>query len=295
MKPSTTNPDLPRPPAVWEYTDYRLWLNDLFQARKAVHSWYSYGVLAQKAGFQARDYLLRVMRGDRGLSPASAEKLADALDLRSEERNYFLALVLYNQSKRDAAKELAWSNMQHALRKSRNASERRLITGAHRQVLSSWQHLVVRSLLELRPDPGDWTAIGKRLRPRRSKASVRRSIGILQKCGLVEKRDDGLWYATDKSIATNPEVSFPAVRQFHRHSLKLASESLERFPPEHRNLSGMVLGISRSTYAFVIERLTRLRKEIAQVADNDTDANAVYQLTLALFPLTDVPVKEDAP
>lgn len=286
-------PDLPTPPPIWEYTDYRLWLNDLFQARKAVHNWYSYGVLAQRAGFQARDYLLRVMRGDRGLSPASAEKLADALELRSEPRNYFMALVRYNQAKRDALKEVAWTQMQHALRKSKNASERRLITTAHRQVLSGWQHLVVRSLLELNPNPGDWAGLGKGLRPKRSKSSVRRSIGILQECGLVEKRSDGFWYATDKSVATNPEVALPAVRQFHRHCLKLASESLERFPPEYRNISGVVLGISRETYALVCDRLTSLRKELVQAAENDHRADGVYQLTLALFPLTDVVSKDD--
>ena len=47
--------DPPQLPQVWEYTDYRSWLTDTFQARKALHSWYSYGVLAQRAGFQARD------------------------------------------------------------------------------------------------------------------------------------------------------------------------------------------------------------------------------------------------
>lgn len=294
MKDRDANaPDLPGPPPVWEYTDYRLWLTDMFQARKAVHSWYSYGVLAQKAGFRARDYLLRVMRGDRGLSPKGAEKLADALGLRSEERNYFLALVRYNQVKRDAARELAWTQMQHARHKSRNAATRRHITGVHRQVLAGWQHLVVRSLLELRPNPGDWSALGKRLRPRRSKSSVRRSIALLQECGLVEKRTDGFWYATDKSIATTPEVAVPAARQFHRSCLKLASESIERFPPQYRNVSGVVLGISRSTYELVCQRLASLRQELVQAAENDANADGVYQLTMALFPLTDVVGKDD--
>jgi uncharacterized protein (TIGR02147 family) len=285
--------DLPGPPPVWEYTDYRLWLTDMFQARKAVHSWYSYGVLAQKAGFQARDYLLRVMRGDRGLSPKGATKLAEALSLRSEERNYFLALVRYNQAKRDAVREFAWTQMQHARQKSKDSGVRRHITEAHRQVLSGWQHLVIRSLLEMRPNPGDWSALGKRLRPRRSKSSVRRSIHLLLECGLVEKRADGFWYATDKSIATSPEVAVPAVRQFHRSCLKIASESIERFPTGYRNVSGVVLGISRTGYDLVCQRLTSLRQELAKIAEDDPHADGVYQFTMALFPLTDVVGKDD--
>lgn len=293
MERASNTSDLPGLPPVWDYTDYRQWLRDMFQARKAVHSWYSYGVLAQKAGFLARDYLLRVMRGDRGLSPKGSEQLATALGLHSEEHSYFLALVRFNQAKHDSAREFAWTQMLHARHKSKDARTRRHITEVHRQVLSGWQHLVIRSLLEMRPNPGDWSALGKRLRPRRSRSSVRRSIHLLQECGLVEKRADGFWYATDKSIATSPEVAVPAVRQFHRNCLKLASESIERFPTQYRNVSGVVLGISRASYDLVCQRLTNLRQELTQIAENDPNAEGVYQLTMALFPMTDVIGKDD--
>lgn len=286
----TSTPVLPR---VWEYTDYRAWLSDTFKARKAMHRWYSYGVLAQRAGFQARDYLFRVMKGERGLSIEGAERLAEALDLQAGEKSYFIALVEYNQAKRDREREVAWSKVQHALTRSRNGSAPRLLTGIHRQIISSWQHLAIRSLIEMRPDSGDWEALGKRLRPRRSKSSVRRSIGLLEKCGLIEKRGDGLWYATDKSIATPPEIALPAVRQFHRGCLRLATSALEGTPTGRRNLSGVMLGISKETYAMVCERLASLREELVQMAENDCKADCVYQLNLSLFPLSEYEMWED--
>jgi uncharacterized protein (TIGR02147 family) len=294
MKPVSETPGAPPLPLVWEYTDYRAWLTDTFKARKAIHSWYSYGVLAQRAGFQARDFLLRVMRGDRRLSMEGAERLADALDLPRREKAYFLALVEYNQAKTDDDREVAWGKVQHALAKSQNASAPRLLTDLHREILSEWHHLAIRSLIEMSPESGDWEALGKRLHPPRTAAVVRKSVKLLEKGGLVDKRPDGLWYATEKAIATPAEVANPAVRQFHRECLDLAKLSLESIASDNRNVTGLTIGISPRTYRFVCERLTELREEIARLADSDDQADRVYQLTLALFPLS-TPSTKDIP
>jgi uncharacterized protein (TIGR02147 family) len=281
-------------PSIWGYTDYRTWLKDSFQARKATHSWYSYGVLAQKAGFQARDYLLRVMKGERGLSVEGAERLAEVFDLRSDEKQYLLALVEYNQARRDDSRALAWSKVQHAQIRSGNGAAPRMLVAAHRRVLSGWQHLAVRSFLEMRPDPGDWEALGRKLWPRRSATSVRRSIGLLRECGLVERRDDGLWHATDKSITAPTEIARTAGRKFHRSCLKLATASLETVPSHRRNVSGVMLGISREVYEEVCRRIDAFREELVVLAETDHKADKVYQLTLSLFPLSDLKSWEDA-
>lgn len=285
-----TTPQLPR---IWEYTDYRLWLTETFHARKAIHSWYSYGVLAQRSGFKARDYLLRVMKGDKRLSADGAERLAGALDLSAREQEYFLALVDYNQAKKDEQREAAWERLQKALGKGRHASPPRLLTSIHREVLSEWHHLALRSLLELRPSPDDEEALGKRLRPTRSAAAVRRSLKLLEQGGLIERRADGLWHATDKSLATPPEVGPPAVRQYHRECLQLASQSLESIPVEERNISGLTLGISRRTYGLLCQRLAEIHLEFSRLADLDDQADRIVHLNLALFPLSHpIPVED---
>jgi len=282
-----------RLPRVWEYTDYRTWLGDHYQARKKLHRWYSYAVLAQKAGFSTRSFLLRVIRGERGLGPDSATKLADALELKGREKEYFLALVDYNQARKDADREVAWSKVQNTLARARNISAPRLLTGAHRQILSSWHHLAVRALVEAKPDRGDWEALGARLRPRRSRTSVQRSIQLLERVGLVERRPDGLWHAVDKSLATPPEVAMPAVRKYHRGCLKLAAASLERFPTSKRHLTGLMLSISHETYAKMCTMVSDFNMQLIRMAEDDLHPEGLYQLSTALFPLTDVAAAED--
>jgi len=288
MSPSKDKPVPLPPPSLWEYTDYRAWFNDLFQVRKAAQKWFSYGYLAKRAGFQARDFLLRVMRGERGLSQDGAERLADALGLASNEKDYFLHLVEFNQAKRDTEREVAWSRMQHALTRSRTATAPRQLTDVHKQILASWQHLAVRSLIEMAPDPGNWEALGKRLFPVRSKASIGRSVKLLKTAGLLEKRANGYWYATDKSMATPPEVGILAVRKFHRQCLNLAMDSIEDAPPKRRNLTGVMLGISEESYELICNRLSELREELVKLAEKDAKADRLYQLSLSFFPLSDL-------
>jgi len=285
--PKDTNTGIQLAPQIWDYVSYRAWLSDAFKAKKAVYPWYSYGVLAQRAGFQARDYLMRVMRGERGLSMDGAERLADALDLKPAEKAYFIALVRHNQAKNDEERDAAWNKAQHALARSRDTAARRQITEVHRAILSECRHLAVRSLLEMHPDPGDWSALGKRLVPRRSASSVRRSINRLQAGGLIEHRPDGLWHATEKSLATPFEVGLPAVKKYHRDSLRLASASLDAVPSDRRSVVGLTLGISPSTYQLARKRIEQLCEELAKLADSDDCADQVYQITIAAFPLAE--------
>lgn len=293
--PDTTDTARSTVPSIWEYTDYRQWLTHTFQARKALHSWYSYGVLAQRAGFKARDFLLRVMRGERCLSAEGSAKLASALDLSRKEQDYFLALVGYNQARTDREREVAWGRLQHALAKSQNASLPRLLTDVHREVLGQWHHLAIRSMLEMAPDRGDWDELGKRLHPPRSAAVVKRSVKLLQQGGLVECDADGFWRATTKAIATPAEVGSPAIRNFHRECLDLARASLEDISAEHRNITGLTLGISERTYRLVCDRITELREEISRLADADSNADRVYQVTMAVFPLSHPPRAPESP
>lgn len=291
---STSSEKAPQLPPVWEYSDYRTWLTDTFRARKAIHSWYSYGVLAQRAGFKARDYLLRVMRGDKKLSADGATRLAGALDLSGKEQEYFLALVEYNQAKVDAEREIAWRKLQNTISRSRSASRPRRLTSIHREILSSWHHLAIRSHLEMHPSPDDWSALGRRLLPTCTGAVVRKSIRLLEEAGLVEKREDCRWHATDKSLAISPDVGGPALRSFHRDCLHLAEQSLESVPRSERHVSGLTLGISARAYQQLCQRLDEIHLEFSQIADLDEKADQVYHLTLAFFPMTR-PTPEDAP
>jgi uncharacterized protein (TIGR02147 family) len=284
----------PKLPPVWDYTDYRNWLTDTFKARKAIHSWYSYGVLAQRAGFKARDYLMRVMRGERGLSLEGAVRLSEALDLTPSEKEYFLALVEYNQASKDETREAAWHKLQRKLVQSRYSAHPRKLASIQKQLLSKWHHLAIRSLIELSPVSEDWEALGRRLFPPRSAAMVRKSIRLLERSGLIEKSSDGLWRATDKSIAISPEVGGPALKTYHKDCMGLAERALDALPGSVRHISGLTLAISRPIYEQLCHRIEEIHLEFSRIADRDESADQLYHLNLSFFPMS-APPEETTP
>lgn len=170
---------------------------------------------------------------------------------------------------------------------SGNADVPRVLVGIHGETLSGWHHLAIRSLIEMDPDPGDWAALGRRLRPRRSAATVRRSVKLLEAGGLLEKRADGLWHAMEKAVATSPETPPSAIRRFHRRCLGLAAAALENTHPERRDVTGLTLGVSEKSYRLIRDRLSEMRAELARIADADAEADRVYQIVFAMFPLSD--------
>lgn len=160
------------------------------------------------------------------------------------------------------------------------------LAAGHREVFADWHHLAIRSLLEMLPDPGDWASLGRRLDPPLGEEVVGESVKVLARAGLVELGEDRKWHASERKVSTLPEAGIPTVRGFHHKCLTLASRALENTQADRRNVTGLTLGISRTTYGRICERLTELREEIARLADADEQADQVYQLTLAFFPLS---------
>jgi uncharacterized protein (TIGR02147 family) len=59
-------------------------------------------------------------------------------------------------------------------------------------------------------------------------------------------------------------------------------------PADRRHASGVTLGISLKTYQRICAELDSLRAKALAMAEQDKKADNVYQLSLNLFPVSDV-------
>ena len=84
---------------IFEFMDYREFLQSSFEEKKRRHEFYSYRLFSQKAGFKSPNYLKLVINGERNLTKESVFKVAKAFDLNKKETDYFENLVFLNQSK----------------------------------------------------------------------------------------------------------------------------------------------------------------------------------------------------
>ena len=208
---------------IFEYLDYREFLRDYYQSKKATNPAFSLRAFSDKIGFKAKDFISRVMQGDKNLSAQSIQKIVTGLKFGKREASFFEDLVWFNQAETMDEKNSWFQKMQNELKIVRFTEGQYQLAFYQYQVYSHWRHLVVRSL-----------------------------IGMYG---------------------------------FHQRCLALGAESIDRDPPNMRNISGLTLGISQAGYEKIVERMSAFRKEIAQIADEDKDADKVYQLQLLLFPI----------
>ena len=270
---------------VFEFLDYREFLKDYYNTRKEANPAFSLRVFSDRIGFKAKDFISRVMAGDKNLSSQSIPKVASGLRLGKHETEFFTALVKFNQAETTEERNAAFEEMQTVLKVVRFAEKQHLLGHTQYMVYSHWRHLTIRSLIGMYGFDGDYEALAKQVHPHITADEAKKSVKLLEDCQLIKKGKDGKYVLTDNAITTGDRTSRLALRGFHQHCLKLAADSIDRDPPGSRHISGLTLGISQEGYERIVERINAFRKEIALIAEEDESADKVFQLQFALFPV----------
>ncbi|MBO5949739.1 MAG: TIGR02147 family protein [Fibrobacteraceae bacterium] len=268
---------------IFEYLDYREFLQDYYRIRKEANSSFSLRAFSDKIGFKAKDFISRVMQGEKNLSEQSIQKVASGLRLGKRESEFFAALVLFNQAETAEERNSHYAKMQEILKIVRFSESQHLMAHYQYQVYSDWRHLVVRSLIGMFGFSGDFKELGNRVHPKITPEQAKESVKLLESCGLISKKEDGSYELSQSAITTGNRTSKTALRGFHQKCLKLGADSIDRDQPSERNISGLTLGISKDGYERIVERINAFRKEIAFLAEEDQAADSAYQLEICFF------------
>lgn len=270
---------------IFEYLDYREFLKDYYQQKKNANPSFSLRVFSDKIGFKAKDFISRIMNGDKNLSIQSIPKVAKGLKLGKHETSFFMSLVKFNQARSMDERNTAFEEMQEVLKVIRFAEKQYLLGHCQYLIFSHWRHLTIRSLIGMFGFNGDYKTLAKQVSPKITVTEAKESVQLLEESMLIKKDAEGNYKLTDSAITTGDRTSRLALRGFHQHCLKLGADSIDRDPPDSRHISGLTLGISKESYHRIVERVNAFRKEIALIAEEDSDADKVYQMQFLLFPV----------
>jgi uncharacterized protein (TIGR02147 family) len=271
---------------IFDHLDYRAYLREHYEKSKEANPHFSFRSFSNKAGFKTKDFLYRVMHGEKNLSQASVFKLSGALGLKREETEYFENLVKFNQSTNLKEKDFYYQRLA-ALR-----GEYHVDASAYRveeqqyEYYSKWWHTAVRSVIDMYEFHGDWKWLARKLDPPITPQQAEHSVGLLESLGLAAKDAAGRWRITHRSLTTGTPLMPLAITKFHQSTLELATRCLDEVPKEERDLSCLTLGISRKTLDRVKQKLKRFRGELLKLAEADEEADTVYHLNLHMFPLS---------
>ncbi len=273
--------DSPLEPKIFEYTDYRVYLQDYHGFQKQKMPAYSFRGFAQKAGLSSPNYYKLVMDGKRNLSRKSITKFQAGLGLSGKKAEYFENLVFFNQSETLTDRNFFFAR----LLKARTRAGLRHLDEHQFQMFAHWHHTAIREMVllgDFRKQPA-W--ISKRLRRKISPKQAEESLELLGSLGLIKKTANG-YAQVDTHISTRDEVRSFFVKNFHDQMMRQARESLDEIAGPERDISSVTLAIRRRDFARLKERLQLMRKELLNLAAESGEAEEVVQINMQLFPLT---------
>lgn len=267
---------------IFEYMNYREFLRDAYAEKKEAHSFYSYRLFSQKAGFSSPNFLKLVIDGKRNLSKESAFKFAKGLNLNIAESDYFENLVFFNQSKTLDSKNSYLARIM----KYRRRTDPKKIEESEYAYYSAWYNPVVCELATAIDFKDNFAKLGEAVIPQISGVQAKKSVKLLTTLNFIKKTETGLYAKCTATLTTGPIVRSIAVANYHKAMLQRAAESIERFPATQRDISSLTLRVSEKRYKEVIDRIRIFRKELLDTADVDGKPDKVVQINFQAFPLS---------
>lgn len=269
--------------SLFQFIDYRAFLAHYYEERKRTTRFFSYRYFANKAGINSSSFLKHVIDGRRNLTPATIDKFSHALGFTPKEARYFRHLVLFNQAPTAAQKQEHYA----VLRSMAGRVSEAMLRKNQYEYFASWHTPVIRELVCLFDFGDDWSRLGQAVSPPISATEARKAVRLLLELKLIERGEDGRYRQTNRAVAAGDSVTTLALRSFLATMVRHAESAIDRYDRTERHVSGLTIGVSKSAYNALAAEIEAFKDRIKAIVDQDSASNRVYQLNLALFPVSD--------
>jgi uncharacterized protein (TIGR02147 family) len=266
-------------PTIYEYTDYRKYLRDFHAAQKAKNQWYSYQIMAKKAGFRSKSFIAEIINGQKNLSKEGIFRIAKACGIKGKAFAFFELLVAFNQAKTTEQRNHFFTKLTEFNRRS--CTTQRLVD--QYEFYAQWYHNTVRELVTMKDFKEDYALLSKSIKPPITPGQARDSVQLLLRLGLLKKAGSK-YIQTDTHITTGDEVRSTAVARFHLQNLQLAAEAIDRCDPDSRDISCSVAGLSPTGISKVKSEIQQFRQRLIGIINSDkTPARVVYHINFQMY------------
>jgi uncharacterized protein (TIGR02147 family) len=280
------------PPVLGEYTDFRLYLRDIYEYRRATESTglrqYSYSTFSAAADIKSPNYLKLIIEGRRNLSADMSTRFSRALRLNRVEADEFRALVLYGQAsapleRNQHLKVLADIRALRAVAAGQiNATSLEKVPG--------WIGWVLYAMADQANVNFDPKVLQNLFRAKASADDIRSSLAKLIETGELTRLDDGHVVKARDLIESPQDLPVPLIRKLQSELIYLGIESLFRDSPKEREFGALTVAMTEEEFNHVRFELRQLRKRLQRdilVKRKSSKGQRVYQLNIQLFPVTE--------
>lgn len=215
--------------------------------------------------------LTEMINGKRSITKKSIEKLGLTLGLSIKE------IVEYQATTSPIQAD-----------KIKNQSTYQQLTIDQFAIMSDWYHYAILELIKIKDFPHTNNDFARALGITKSEANI--AVERLLRIGLLEKDDNDRFYEVNNGFATNISGNLTSIgsKKLQQQILEQSMEALRSLPIEFRNHTSMTMAIDHKLLPEAIERIKKFRRELSDFLETAGVPTEVYQLSLSLFPVTQI-------
>lgn len=258
--------------------EYRQILLNELDKRKQQNNSYSLRAFARDLGIAAPT-LSDILKGKKGLSHKSAERIACQLRLKEHHKNLFVQSVLARHGRSVHLRNLAQDQLNLLLAQT----EYPQIDLEKFQIISDWYYFAILELCETNTPVKSANDISRRLNL--NIETVENALKALESLNLIEFKNE-MWKQTHKDLTTPADIPSTFIRQNHLQIMKKAEESLMRDNVRDRDFSNITLALSSDQIDYAKKEIEKFCHRLSgKLNESNQNKDRVYSLTVQLFPL----------
>jgi uncharacterized protein (TIGR02147 family) len=265
-------------------SDYVELLSQTLVSRRALNPRYSLRAYSRDLGMSP-SRLSRILRGQRGLSEAWAQKLAHRLGLAERERKVFLLSAL-SQHSRARSKRL---EAQALIREEQvEILPFRELTEEEFSPLASLEAFALIECFHLRKLPKSTRGFAKAIGIPESRAQA--LLDRLERMRIVRRRGQG--YILDPiRLTTLDNIPSKSIRKFNQEVLACAAAAIEHQSIDERDFSTLTIAVSKKLLPELKSKIASFRRELNRFVersyvDSTSNPDQVCTLAIQLFRVT---------
>ncbi len=247
-------------------------LNEHFFEAKSRNSIYSYRSFAKKLGISPGT-LSEILNSRRKISIRMAARLAERLQLDPQRK-----WELLNSVQKEKLGLQSVADQDYVTLESSQFA-----------LIAEWPYLALLSLMRTKEFKSQIPWIAKRLR-----LSIKEATFILErleKLNLIKKDIEGNWQRSFERIRTTDAIKDAAIHSAHTKDLALIQKSLEEVPLNWRDVTSITMPIDTKKLTEAKRLIRQFQDDLSELLESG-ESNEVYRMSIALFPLSEIPSRK---
>jgi uncharacterized protein (TIGR02147 family) len=258
-------------PRIYNFTDYRLYLKEMFLFFKTQKI--SMRKIALQVGV-SNAYLTMVLKRKRNLDIKYLNNFSDFFELNISEWSYFNNLIAISDNEDSRERSEAYKKL-GKFRSYKDSNEKDVITHKY---LNNWYYVAIRELsfsVGFKDDPA-W--IQEKFLPKLKVRDIENALIFLKKHNLLANHESSHFNCSEGIYKLS-------LTHFHQDMLKIIGESIPKVDRNDRSILGFTKSLNKANFNKAKDIMQRALKELEELESGENNTE-LYHFYLIGSPLT---------